>query len=339
MRILFSCCVLVLASPGFAASFNCAKASTPQEKAICASPDLSAADDRMAAAYRAILHNLPPSFQDEVRADQRLWIRRLGTECPANNPEQRQYLETCILGREIARSDALKHRLYKQDGISFAWHAVFREAPGDPHAEDPGDRPGSLEASWPKALSDLPAWAAWNKGIAEKVRLIAGLPSPTAPSGQSKTWEPEPGMDGSVSTSLNFVNSRLVTATIMGFWDGHGAHPNHDSIEFNWLLGERRVLQPEDIFRADSQWADVLFSATDQYLRKSVDGYDPDDAAKTLHKMTRDPEGWRIDAKGLSLVFQPYAVACYACTPEPFRMSWEQLRPFLNPKFIVPAKP
>lgn len=145
-------------------------------------------------------------------------------------------------------------------------------------------------------------------------------------------------MDASVSTSVNFASSRLVTATISGFWDGHGAHPNHDSVEFNWLLDEGRVLRPEDIFRSDSQWADTLFSETDQYLRKNVEDYDPEEAAKTLHKIISDPESWRIDEKGLSIVFQPYAVACYACTPEPFTMSWEQLRPWLNPEFPIPVK-
>lgn len=343
VRLLCSSCIFVLATlapaaPALAASFNCAKAATPQEKAICASPKLSAADDQMAAVYRAILHAVPSSFQEEIRADQRVWIRRLAAECPANNPEQGAYLERCILGRENARTAALKQMYVEQGGIKFAWHSVFREVPGDERAEDPNDQPGSLDASWPEALADSTEWAAWNKAIAEKVHAIAGLPGPTASSSQLKSWSPNPGMDAAVSTSVNFVSSRLVTVTISGFWDGHGAHPNHDSIEFNWLLDKGRVLRPEDLFRADSQWADALFSATDQYLRKNVGDYDPGEAGKTLHKITRDPENWRIDEKGLSIVFQPYAVACYACTPQPFTMSWEQLRPFLNGEFVIPVK-
>ena len=266
MRILFSCGVLMLATPGFAASFNCAKAGTPQEKAICASTDLSVADDRMAAAYRAILHTIPPSFQDEVRADQRIWVRRLATECPANNPEQRQYLETCILARENARSDALKHRFYKQDGITFAWHSIYRETPGEPGADDPGEGPGSLEVSWPEALSSSPEWTAWNNAIAHRTLAIAGLARLDSPIPPSKNWEASPGMDANIATSLDFVNSQQVTATITCFWDGRGAHPGIDWLQFNWLLHEERNLRPEDMFRPNSNWADVLYSATDQYL-------------------------------------------------------------------------
>ncbi len=338
MRILFSCCVLMLATPCFAASFNCAKASTPQEKAICASPALSAADDRMAAAYSAILHTIPPSFQDEVRADQRVWVRRLATECPANNPEQRQYLETCILARENVRSDELKQRFYKQDGITFAWHSIYRETSGEPGA-NPGEGPGSLEVSWPEALSGSPEWTAWNNAVAEKTFAIAGQASPNKPIPQLKNWDATSGMDASIITALDFADSRLVAATITGFWDGHGAHPNHDSLQFNWLLQEKRDLRPQDIFRANSQWADTLFSFTDQYLHRTLEDYDPSEITSVLHTITSNPENWQIDEKGLSIIFQPYAVACYACTPEPFTIPWNQLRPLLNPDFLVPVKP
>ena len=55
LRILLLLYACAAANVACAASFNCAKAVTPQEKAICASPELSEADDRMAAQYREIL--------------------------------------------------------------------------------------------------------------------------------------------------------------------------------------------------------------------------------------------------------------------------------------------
>ena len=338
MRILFLFGVLMLPAPCLAASFNCAKATTPQEKAICASSELSAADDQMAAAYRSILHAIPSSFQDEVRANQRVWIRRLATECPANNPEAREYLKTCLLARENARSDALKHMFYKQDGITFAWHSIYRETPGDPAAGGETEGPGSLEASWPEALSGSPEWTAWNTAIGDKTYAVAEQASPNTPVPQSKSWEAMQGEDASVTTSLDFLNSQLVTATITGFVDFHGTHPNTNTVHFNWLLREKRNLRPDDIFRANSHWGDVLYSSTDQYLRKTLDDYSPKEIGEKLHGITGNPESWQIDERGLSIVFQPYAVACYACTPEPFSIPWNQLRPILNPIFVVPVK-
>jgi len=45
-------CLILIASTASAASFDCAKAATAVEKAVCASPRLSALDDELAAAYR-----------------------------------------------------------------------------------------------------------------------------------------------------------------------------------------------------------------------------------------------------------------------------------------------
>ncbi len=66
--------------PAEAASFPCAKASTPTEKAICADPGLSRLDERMAAAYRAGLESLSEDGVEEgtavaaVKADQRVGL-------------------------------------------------------------------------------------------------------------------------------------------------------------------------------------------------------------------------------------------------------------------------
>ena len=53
----FLLCVLA-----HAASFDCTKAKTAQEKAICGTPALSAADDQMAAAYKAWLAAAQPAW-------------------------------------------------------------------------------------------------------------------------------------------------------------------------------------------------------------------------------------------------------------------------------------
>ena len=338
MRILAPIGVLFMATSALAASFDCAKARTPQEKAICSSPELSAADDNLAAAYRRILRSVPPDFQNELKADQLVWIRRLSIECPAHNPEQRRYLQSCLLGRENARTNTLKQRFRKANGVSLAWHSIYREAPGEPGARDPGEGPGSLEASWPEALSDTPEWRAWNEAVADKTYATAGLAPPNAPISQLKNWEASPGEDVGVTTSLDFADSHLVATTITTFRDGHGAHPSTHWFQFNWLLEKKRTLQAGDIFSAHSAWSDLLYSLTDQYLHKALDVYDQAELAGKVHDITANPQNWRIDEKGISIIFQQYAVGCYACTPEPFIITWQQLRPLLNPGFIVPVK-
>jgi uncharacterized protein len=82
----------LLASPAFAASFDYARASTPREKAICASPRLSQLDDQLAAAYSKLLATVPAEARATARQNERDWLRSI--DCPANlGPEA---LEDCL---------------------------------------------------------------------------------------------------------------------------------------------------------------------------------------------------------------------------------------------------
>lgn len=87
MRGLPLLVLMTLAGPSIAwpsiagaASFPCAKASTPTEKAICADQGLSKLDERLSAAYREGIKQLSGGSPEEtkplsaVKADQRAWL-------------------------------------------------------------------------------------------------------------------------------------------------------------------------------------------------------------------------------------------------------------------------
>src|SRR5262245_56935176 len=76
-------CILVLAAShsAHAQSFDCAKAKTPQEKAICSSKELSAEDGQMAMTYKAALAGVNPEMTARIREDQREWIRGMALAC------------------------------------------------------------------------------------------------------------------------------------------------------------------------------------------------------------------------------------------------------------------
>jgi len=60
-----------LASSAGAEGINCTKAQTPNEKAICADPDLRALDTRVATVYSRLLKELDPESAKALRSDQR----------------------------------------------------------------------------------------------------------------------------------------------------------------------------------------------------------------------------------------------------------------------------
>lgn len=69
---------------GSASAFDCAKASTDTEKAICADPALKASDDAMGAAYETALARLEPEQQSALKANQKVWLTARDSYCSAD---------------------------------------------------------------------------------------------------------------------------------------------------------------------------------------------------------------------------------------------------------------
>jgi len=63
-----------VATPAHAASFDCARAGTADEKAICANPDLSSADNGIAYTYKTLLRLLKGDERQKAIDAQRAWL-------------------------------------------------------------------------------------------------------------------------------------------------------------------------------------------------------------------------------------------------------------------------
>ena len=57
-----------------AASYDCSRATTAAEIAVCDNPGLSGLDEEMASLYRSLLYQLPPRQATRLRDDQRSWL-------------------------------------------------------------------------------------------------------------------------------------------------------------------------------------------------------------------------------------------------------------------------
>jgi uncharacterized protein len=331
--------VLVYAAlQAHAASFDCAKANTPQEKAICASPSLSATDGKMAAAYQALLKQLPTEFREDVRENQRDWLHRLPHVC--NEETTRSTIEYC-LGQEYSmRISTLNGSLKRVGGVTFFYRHVLREAKdhraytnGDYQAHPPL-RWVTLTLSWPIAFSDAPEWKAWNAMI--ESAIIGGM----GVDGLRFEWNGDDSGDGGdvdAGAEVGFVNGQLVATTVVASW---GRHPeiNH----YNWMLREHRPLQNEDVFKAGTGWAALLESITEKQLREQVNEslFAADDekgeTAKALLKFVTQPAQWEFGKAGLSIDCYGYS-AFPAIMPVPtVTISWARLKPYLNPAFKIP---
>ncbi|OQW92865.1 MAG: hypothetical protein BWK78_00210 [Thiotrichaceae bacterium IS1] len=72
-----------------AASFNCTQAKTEVEKAICNNRQLSEADSQMGSLFVQLLKSLSTTEADQLRQEQRNWLKRRNQECP--------YDDSCLL--------------------------------------------------------------------------------------------------------------------------------------------------------------------------------------------------------------------------------------------------
>ena len=118
----FAVLLLPAASAAEAASFDCAKASTGIEKAICADPQASEYDERIAAAFKRGLHEWDGAIRDYVLKDQRGWLAQLRSIDKTGDSEVEPLCgqgDLPCLRRELRiRTDALESSAYRTSGVS-----------------------------------------------------------------------------------------------------------------------------------------------------------------------------------------------------------------------------
>ena len=114
MRLLVAIFLVALAGSTQAASFDCAKASTEIEHAICSDPELSRLDEEMALAYDQLL---PTSrYYDFIRDNQRAWLKEGRTNDTYVFEQRLNYLHsymtlaTCLDGAETPRDCLVNER-------------------------------------------------------------------------------------------------------------------------------------------------------------------------------------------------------------------------------------
>lgn len=85
-----------------AEAFDCAKASSDTEKAICADPTLQAADDAMSAAYAALLPKMSGDQPAMLKANQIAWLKQRESNCGwQEEPAERT---SCLLDMTTQRT-------------------------------------------------------------------------------------------------------------------------------------------------------------------------------------------------------------------------------------------
>lgn len=334
---------LLLCTLAHAASFDCAKARTAQEKAICGTLALSAADDQMAAAYKAWLAAAQPAWAAGIRENQIVWLRFRDTSCPAGGANNS--VVACLSDMYKERINDLQGMVQHIAGVTFVSQATALTVRDTPDSAPPAGATevtpgfGTLQATWAQASSVTPQWTAWNNAIIPAIINAANAGDGSSTPAHDWSGIVQPGVDRGLTFTVERANAQWVSATIVDFYDGHGAHPTENSSDFYWMLDLKRALKPEDVFLPNSGWDTWMAQRLDSYLKQVLDSngnderqYKPGD----LPGIVTNSGNWKIEPAGFSIFFQPYQVACYACTPDPMIIKWSDLKPYLQPSFVLP---
>lgn len=311
--------VLLLASSASAASFDCAKAFTVQEKAICADAKLSKLDEDTAAAYRGLLAQLTPAAVSEVRQDQREWLVWLRRTCPEQNGSGRT-IGICLTNKYSARLYQLRNGFQRAGGTTFFPRLKVLTAPNKeerlPGAFYPAFGVGWF--SWPEIDRPTPQQKAWNGAVRAQVDLD------TADVADS---------DVTIDYRIRAANDRFLSVDLVNGMYNYGAlHPNEVTGSFQWWLELGRALKAADVFAPGSGWEALLGQRSYQKLASGEhahDLFDETTARRAAADSVRQESNWSLDARKFEVDFPEYSVAPRAAGPLSVEFGWEELRPYL----------
>lgn len=318
----------LLSVPAAAASFDCAKASTPFEKAICDNPDLSKADDRLAKTFATATGGLSPAALTLARNDQRGWLdfaRRACTD-DAKPLARGSYDEegaACLVATFNTRSTALESSRML-GGLRFFVQSRYDVLP------DP-DEVGNPDSYWKLAshvvnYPQLDGDDALASGFNAVVRAAAAELVPSLGEDGDKT-DVDASADSTVTLAIKeVVGANRITLDTSTYWYGHGAAHGNSSVGFlHYYVPEQRALEASDVFTGKT-WKKVLTDAAwSQLQEQHGEWLQVDDRSEIVEAVT-DPTRWDLsNAYGLVIQFQPYEVAAYAYGAPTITIAWEAL--------------
>jgi uncharacterized protein len=303
-----------------AASFDCGKASTPVEKAICANPELSRRDEVLAKAYATALGGLSDEAKATMQAGQRAWLKYAELSCTdhatpftaALNEDQQR----CLVNNYSQRIRELGESRMQGD-----WRIYLKTTYDVVDDPDPDvfQEVSANEMVSPRIDDSSEAVAAFNALMDEADAAQAPDPSD----------EGYASSDTMIETKVVSAGTDRISLQLNSWWFGHGAaHGNYTITYSHYLIDKQRMLEASDLFTGDG-WQEALGQMALDELDRTIDGGIWDEARPEVPKVVIDPSRWNITGDALEIIFQPYEVTAYAAGAPTISIPWGKLSAYL----------
>jgi len=313
LKICTASIVIFAASTGTARAFECAKATTEVELAICASPKIHSADSAMEEAYFALAERLDVQTAKSFQAEQREWLKYRAAICGGGSQ--------CLLEETENRAGTIKDSA----ATTPLMLPVFRLQIGSSNTYNVEFDGAKFAAPSTKGQS------AYNQAIE---RLIKEMPFNEVNEFQGTfSYEQE------TRVSITQLSDRLISAIAYTYDYSGGAHPNSWTTAINIDLQQGRPLKTGDLFSPQAmqtlisdcrdkiiEWKSGIYDEVNEESRASIEEEYPGTIKEHINDMSR----WTFNKEGATVTFDSYAIGPYAAGPHLCEFSTDYLLQLAN---------
>jgi uncharacterized protein YecT (DUF1311 family) len=299
MRTCLAAFVLLGLTTIPALAFDCTKAKTAVEKAICAEPELKQVDDALATAYVALKSSLAPEDQKMLTASERRWVANREYCAQAD-----EGLSLCVKQRTEERLRLLEGRPESGPGVGTPLVPVFLVQQGTPELYD-------IDMTLLRFADVTTLGKETLNRITEETLASAKL----GPHGEDTQGAIFAQQD---SFSLTYASPQLISVHHAFYVNEGGAHGNFGTANFNIDMETGKLLEAKDILPEPSAAILTLWckKQIEAEKKKRVPDIDLSEEAaerdKTIAEQVRNLGSWSIGEKEIVVSFDPYAVGTYA---------------------------
>lgn len=311
-----------------AMAFDCGKAQSVVEKAICANDKLKASDDAMTAAYLALRNALTGPDRKTLGASQSKWVKAREDNCGyAEGPA----LDSCILERTEERRRLLLAEPESGPGTGSRLTPVFIQQDGDPHHYD-------VDYTLVKFVkSKSPGEILFNAKVAKIVK--------DAPLQRETEAAPEGMTYMSYTTlALTYASPKFLSAQLDGWVFMGGAHGNGGTSGITIDLLRGVELKTSDLF--DNKAIQSLKAGCVKQILKQkkekLEGEDFDPANDPLYSeqavvdQLKSLGGWNFWQDKATVTFNAYQIGSYAEGSYSCEFAMDHLHKLAKPGALLP---
>lgn len=328
LSLSFALAAVFLGGAGHGAlALDCARASAPLEKAICADPAAQAADDGMGKAYAALAASLSPAHRGALIISQRRWIELRGNLCSG---EKDQGDAACALKMTREREAFLSGRPESGPGAPPGFAALFVQHVGKDGEYDIGV--DALKYVDPARKGE----AAFNARIDKLLKDAPAIRDKDIPKDRTYTYF--------LDVAATYASDKFVSAKAFVYEYSGGAHGNSGTSAFAFDVASGRELKFDDMFAAGARTrlVDGCFAQIEAQRREKGGDDDPsgpfgpDAIKKSVGEGVADLSQWSFYADRGAVNFDPYAVGSYAEGSYSCEFPLDVLKPLLKYDYVSP---